>query len=196
MTRFNTVFDQFVQSYIEASNASNQGLLTYFDKDWFSPCLMKDEDVLINNSINLTHDNLVTWAPFSRGGEENLANIERALEISIPAELHYLFCGYYSHDLSAEAADGSLTILQAWNEHDFERLQKNLIAHVLMKRRLKQADTLFFALTDEDEIILSVELDSGAVVAERVGKKPHKQIANNLSEFIGSLKPVPVLVEL
>ena len=75
-----------------------------------------------------------------------------------------LFCRYFSHDINATAEQGGLTLLQAWNEEDFDRLQKNLIAHVLMKRRLKQADTLFFALTDEEDLLLSILLETGEVV--------------------------------
>jgi SecY interacting protein Syd len=74
--------------------------------------------------------------------------------------------------------------------------QKMGIAHVLMKRRLKQDDTLFFALTDEEDYILSVVLKTGAVMLEKVGKEPHREIAKNISEFIAQLKPLPVLVTL
>lgn len=187
---FESIFDQFVQSYIDQSTPANQGLLTYFDKDWMSPCI-KSDDV-----INKANEDLVPWQPFSRAGEANLSNIEEALSIKIPQELQYLFCAYYSHDLNAHADDGNFTILQAWNECDFDRLQKNLIAHVLMKRRLKQADTLFFAITDEEDIVLSIDIATGAVVVERVGKEPHKTVAVNLSEFINLISPAPALVEL
>lgn len=196
MTSFTAVFDQFVESYINESNPSNQGLLTYYDEEWLSPCLI-NETSQANDSTFVPLDNdLVAWRPFSRGLKHDLSNIESALEINIPAELSYLFCGYYSHDFNALAPDGPLTILQAWNEHDFERLQKNLIAHVLMKRRLKQPDTLFFALTDQDDIILSIDVATQAVVVERVGKEAHKKVADNLSDFIQHLSPVPALVEL
>ncbi len=53
------------------------------------------------------------------------------------------------------------------SHHDFERLQQNLIGHILMKQKLKQAITLFFAVTDEDDIILSVNNNTGEVWAEK-----------------------------
>lgn len=187
---FNEVFDKFVQSYIEHSNKDNMGLRTYFDKDWDSPCFQKEglEDMVDEQEVE--------WRPSIRNDEASLKNLEEALEITIPTELQQLFCRYYSHDLNAQADNGNLTILQVWNEDDFDRLQKNLIAHVLMKRRLKQEDTLFFALTDEEDYILSVVLKTGAVMLEKVGKEPHLEIAANLSDFIAQLKPLPVLVRL
>ena len=187
---FSEVFDKFVQSYIEHSNKDNMGLLTYFDKEWDSSCFQKEglADILDEQEIE--------WRPYLRAQTASLQNLEEALEITIPVDLQQLFCRYYSHDLNAQTEHGNLTLLQAWNEEDFDRLQKNLIAHVLMKRRLKQDDTLFFALTDEEDYILSVVLKTGAVMLEKVGKEPHREIAANLSDFIAQLKPLPVLVTL
>jgi SecY interacting protein Syd len=187
---FNRVFDKLVQSYIDHSNKDNMGLVTYFDKDWNSPCFQT------KGIANIKDDQELEWRPFLRAETSTLRNLEEALEITIPTELQQLFCRYYSHDLNAQADYGNLTLLQVWNADDFDRLQKNLIAHVLMKRRLKQEDTLFFALTDEDDFILTIMLSTGAVMLEKVGKAPHREIAANLTDFIAQLKPLPVLVTL
>lgn len=187
---FTEVFDKFVQSYIDQSTKDNMGLVTYFDKDWNSPCFQTQGTPDIDNNEELE------WHPFLRTDKASLHNLEEALEIKIPADLQVLFCRYYSHDLNAKADYGNLTLLQVWNEDDFDRLQKNLIAHVLMKRRLKQEDTLFFALTDEEDYILSIVLKTGAVMLEKVGKEPHREIAPNLADFIAQLSPLPVLVTL
>ncbi len=185
---FATKFDQLIEAYVKQSNADNMGLVTYFDKDWLSPC--------VQNNSEYEQDQEVSWRPYLRLEPASLRNLEEALEISIPAALQDLFCRYYSHDINASAEHGNLTILQAWNQEDFDRLQKNLIAHVLMKRRLKQADTLFFALTDEDDFILSILVSTGAVMLEKVGQEPHREIAANLVEFMANLKPLPLLVTL
>lgn len=187
---FTEAFDAFVQSYIDCSTKDNMGLVTYFDKDWISPCfeIAKSEDSEDGDEV--------PWKPFLRQQSESLANLEEALDIIIPIELQQLFCRYYSHDLNASAEHGNLTILQVWNEEDFDRLQKNLIAHVLMKRRLKQDETLFFALTDEEDYILSVMLSTGAVMLEKVGKAPQREIAPNLTAFMADLKSAPEFVSL
>jgi SecY interacting protein Syd len=187
---FTEAFDAFVQSYIDNSTKDNMGLLTYFDKEWISPCFQ-----IAEYEDNDDGDE-VLWKPFLRKHSESIANLEEALEIIIPSELQQLFCRYYSHDLNATTEHGKLTILQVWNEEDFDRLQKNLIAHVLMKRRLKQDETLFFALTDEEDYILSIMLSTGAVMLEKVGKAPQREIAPNLTAFMAGLSPAPEFVSL
>lgn len=202
LTQFNQVFDTLISQYIASSTKDNQGLLTHFEEDWQSPCISISNEC----SDSLEQDALVNWLPYLRESSArrslpsdisiDLCNLEAALEIKLPIQLHALFCRYFSHDINASAEQGGLTLIQAWNDEDFDRLQKNLIAHVLMKRRLKQADTLFFALTDEEDLLLSILLETGEVVLEVVGKEPHKMISPNLTDFMASLRPKPVLVSL
>ncbi len=197
--KFEEAFDEFILGYNEQSNSENQGLVTYFEKGWFSPCYRKLDSSAPASSFE-EHDFVegekIGWQAVKRTDNPSLANLESALELSIPSELQQLYSRYYSLDLNAKATYGNLTILQALNLSDFERLQKNLIAHVLMKRRLKQDETLFFALTDEEDFILSIDIASGAVVLEEVGKVPQKQISDNLTDFILTLTPRPQLVTL
>ena len=194
---FTQALDNFVQSYIDRSSKDNMGLVTYFDSDWLSPCVLDhDNKPMLASALNVPSDGSeVAWRPYLRE-QQTLANLEQALEIKIPSQLQQLFCRYYSHDLNASTEQGKLTILQAWNEEDFDRLQKNLIAHVLMKRRLKQHDTLFFALTDEDDFILSVMVSTGAVMLEKVGKPAEREIAPDLLTFFNQLSPEPECVSL
>jgi SecY interacting protein Syd len=183
---FATLFDDLINQYKTQSNDVNKGLMTYFENDWPSPCYQGEMDKMGE----------IKWRPSMRTDGANLQNLENALELTIPEEVHILFCRYYSHDINATTTFGNLSILQAWNEDDFDRLQKNLIAHVLMKRRLKQADTLFFALTDEEDFNLSILLETGAVVLEEVGKEPVREIAPNLRSFFEQLTPLPSFVSL
>ncbi|MDT0593684.1 SecY-interacting protein [Glaciecola petra] len=185
---FREVFDRFIEEYKMLSNKDNQGLHTYYEPEWLSPCYPNTLE------IDIDEGDEVTWSPFKRESSVNLSNLETALEIDIPQSLHDYFCRYFSHDINASAEYGGLTLIQAWNEADFDRLQKNLIAHVLMKRRLKQDDTLFIALTDEDSFVLSVLLKTGEVVLEEVGRAPTKIIAPDLKRFIQLIKPAPAFV--
>lgn len=185
---FIDVFDRFIEEYQTLSNKDNQGLLTYYEPDWLSPCY---PNKLENNIVE---GDEIAWCPFKRQSSVNLNNLEEALEIDIPQPLHDYFCRYFSHDINASAENGGLILIQAWNEADFDRLQKNLIAHVLMKRRLKQDDTLFIALTDEDGFVLSVLLKTGEVMLEEVGREPSKIIAPDLTSFIQLISPAPSFV--
>jgi SecY interacting protein Syd len=64
-----------------------------------------------------------------------------------------------------------------------------------MKQKLKQAETIFFAVTDEEDMIISLDNISGEVWVERVGCKPHKKLSNSLVEFISQLTPKSLLTE-
>ncbi len=184
---FEHVFDKFVDSLVQASNGENKGMRSEYDDEFHSPCYLPD---------NLTNGAEVEWRPFLRPTPVNLKNLEEALEISIHSDISSLFGRYFSLDMNAKTERGKLTILQALNEEDYQRLQKNLIAHVLMKRRLKQPVTLFFALTDEEDVVLSVLPETSEVVLELIGQ-PHKEtIATSLLEFVESLEPNPVYVTL
>ena len=58
-----------------------------------------------------------------------------------------------------------------------------------MKQKLKQAETVFFAVTDEEDMIISLDNSSGEVWVERVGCKPHKKLSDSLVDFISQLTP-------
>ncbi|GLR70847.1 SecY-interacting protein [Agaribacter marinus] len=189
-TLFTQKFDQFVHSYIDQSTQDNRGLITLYDDDWKSPCIeAKVDNLLVNESE-------VDWIPTLRSPNASFQNIADALDMTIPEELSILLGRYFSLDLNAQTERGKLTLLQAWNAHDFERLQKNLIAHVLMKRKLKQQDTLFFALTDEEDYIISLVPSSGEVVLELVGKPPQEVLAHTLGDFLDEWVPLPTFVTL
>ena len=170
--------DRFVDSYIKLAQ-SKDGLQVEYDSEWQSPC--------INGSFD--DGEQVLWQPVLQDQDLSFDDMANALEISIAPEFETFFTRYWSDHLEARTADGNLSLLQVWNQDDFERLQQNLIGHVLMKRRLKQADTLFFAVTDQEDYIVSLECETGHVVVERVGKRPHKTLANSIADFINQLQP-------
>ena len=58
-----------------------------------------------------------------------------------------------------------------------------------MKQKLKQPISIFFAVTDDEDFILSINNESGEVWVERVGCIPHKKVADNLTSFIATLEP-------
>jgi SecY interacting protein Syd len=184
--------DNFMSSYIDLVSDDNSKIMTELDHDWLSPCIELSKAELDEKSDG----DEVPWHPIIRDQNLSLDNIAEALEIAIDPQLSALFCRYFSHDLPAVTSRGELEIIQAWNDEDFDRLQKNLIAHVLMKRRLKQPDTLFFATTDQEEYIISLEVATGNVVLERVGKLPQEVLAPDIATFIDSLKPRAVVVTL
>ena len=172
--------DKFIQKYQLAAKSAPSLLMTEYDPQWPSECYL---------SLDSNSDNLVQWRPVKREQVGNLDGLVSALDMPIHPDIVSFYSTYWSNNLNAKTAKGDLQLLQAWNQDDFERLQQNLIGHILMKRRLKQPETLFFALTDEDDFILTLDNQSGEVLLEQVGLLPKEVVAANLPAFIETLEP-------
>lgn len=187
--KIETALDNFVSRYIDAHQLNNTPMVTEFDHDWVSPCLEINK-LEINNSNTPTEiGEQIYWQPTKQLGGIGLDDLAKALEIEINAELVTYFTRYWSDNLNASTQRGNLQLLLPWNQQDFEHLQQNLIGHVLMKRRLRQPDTFFIAVTDEEDFIISVDNASGNVMLEQVGVEPTDILATNLAEFLNMLTP-------
>lgn len=171
--------DDFVQKYKDAAKTNPEMLLVEYDNDWPSECYKQSGS---------TGDR-VNWQPIKRSGDFNFSDLEVALEMKIHQDVISYYSAYWSDNLNAKTDNGYLQLLQPWNQDDFERLQQNLIGHILMKRRLKQPETFFVALTDEDDFILTVNNNSGEVMLEQVGLVPKEVVAPSLAVLIQSLQP-------
>ena len=173
--------DEFVARLCEFQQTHQIILSIEQDPDWPSPA----EQGKPNS------DGEVIWTPSLQPSANNFQALVDGLELSPDAELEAYYTRYFSDNLDAETERGRLQLLMPWNHDDFTRLQQNLVAHVLMKRRLGQRETLFFAVTDEEDFIISVLNDTGEVVLEQVGKEPQEILASSLSAFFTQLKPLP-----
>jgi len=169
----------FSQNYVKAYQKKHEHLpLVEVDEQWKSPCLQESYD-----------DNTMLWQP--QLNEDNLSfdNIENALDITLHQEICSYYTAIYSESLHATCSEGQLSLLFPWCKEDFIRLQENIIGHILMKQKLKQPISIFFAVTDDEDFILSINNDNGEVWVERVGCIPHKKVADNLTDFIETLTP-------
>ncbi|MBN7821414.1 SecY-interacting protein [Bowmanella yangjiangensis] len=174
-----TSMQAFVQRYLEHHQNAQSPLITQWDADWLSPCQQSEPDA----------QGMIRWLPVARHEISDFRDTERALEIDFHPDIKAFFSAYWSENLAAITPRGPLQLLLPWNEDDFARLQQNLIGHVLMKKRLKQPITLFFAVTDDDDFILSIDNQSGQVMLERVGLPAKEVLAENLASFLESLTP-------
>ncbi len=171
---------KFAKLYVEKYQQEFGHLpLVEIDEQWKSPC-----------TLDKFNESLVQWQPVIIKESLSFGNIEKALEIEIHQDISNYFMSIYSESVPASCSEGHLSLLFAWCEADFERLQENIIGHVLMKQKLKQPITIFFAVTDEEDTILSVNNENGEVWAERVGCIPHKKVAEDIESFINSLEPL------
>jgi len=190
-TNLVTVLQKFSMQYVNKYQQVHSHLpLIEQDDDWPSPCEVSNENSEIGQSSLSKRQ--VFWQPVNVEEKEGLSfeNVESALELTLHQDIKTYFTTLYSESLDARCEEGELSLLFAWNKDDFQRLQENLIGHVLMKQRLKQKETLFFAVTDEEDMIVSVDNESGTVWVERVGCEPHKKIADSMAQFISKLVPL------
>jgi len=181
-TSINTLAEilwDFVVEYSQEHQKSHGHLpITLLDEQWKSPCQME-----------MHNEESVLWQPIKVESELKFDNVESALEISLHEDIKNYFTCLFSDNVHAKSADGHLSLLLPWSLDDFKRLQENIIGHILMKRDLKQEITVFFAVTDEDDLVLSIKNDSGEVWVERVGCEPHKKLADSITEYLKTITP-------
>ena len=170
---------RFSQNYLQAYQQQFPHLpIIEQDDEWLSPC----EQGIFQKDYSL-------WQPVLIDEKLNFDNVESALDISLHNTIKEYFTSIYCDSLDSSCGEGNLSLLFAWNKDDFSRLQENIIGHILMKTKLKQKITIFFAVTDNEDHIISVDNESGEVWVEKIGCEPHKKIADTLAEFIEQLSP-------
>jgi len=173
----NELIWKFGQNYVDAYQQKFNTLpIAEIDPESTSPC-----------QVSATDDENATWKAIKIVDELDFDNINNALNVEIHQDIKTYFCTMYADSIHAQHEDGKLSLLFAWNHEDFLRLQENIIGHIMMKQRLKQKITIFFAVTDEEDMIVSLDNDSGEVWLERVGCEPHRKLADNVMSFISSL---------
>lgn len=139
--------------------------------------------------LSVLDEHQVSWQPVIQQPPADFSNVEQALELQLHSDIKQFYSLYYGAGLGASHSRGALQLLMVWDNADLARLQENIIGHILMKRRLKQAETLFFALTDDDNIVLSVLNRTGEVYLETVGKEVKEKLAGSMAEFFTQISP-------
>lgn len=163
-----------------------------FDPDWRSPCEIGEPFRSADDAAGVQR---IGWSPLPRHPDtmhQDFEPLERALEITIHQDIKDYFGAYWSGGLEAEAPDGHVSLILLWNDDDRERLIENLLGHAIAKQRSKSPFSVFFACTDSDsDLFLSIDNDTGAVMLEKPGYKPVRQVAANLASFLLELVPAP-----
>lgn len=173
--------DNLISQYCENFENSNHSLSIEYDVDWPSPCYQEIAE----------QGQMVGWKPVLMDESVTFSNLEEALSLAIHPDLISYYCRFWSNNIDVKTDRGNLQLLFAWNQPDLVRLQQNLVGHVLMKRRLKQPETFFIGLTDEDDFIISLDNQSGQIMLEQIGLVPQEILASNMAEFIDGLTVIP-----
>lgn len=178
-----TALANFMQRFTEAT-ASKGGAfpLKKYDPDWPSPCRIGGADSA----------GYICWQPVRQEQKTDFSGLENALELEIHTDIKAFYGAYWCAGLEATSQEGHVSLIQLWNQQDFDRLIENLIGHGMAKRRLKHPFTVFVATTDADsELFLSIDNATGSVLLEEPGYPPRRQVDENLASFIDRLTPCP-----
>ncbi|MDZ7868460.1 MAG: SecY-interacting protein [Rheinheimera sp.] len=131
----------------------------------------------------------VGWWPVAQHDPLDFSGLEQGLGLTLHSSVKEFYATLWGADLQVSHPRGPAGLLLLWHPGDFIRLQQNLIAHVLMKRRLKQRETVFFAVTDEEDSMLSVLNSTGEVYLEQTGQEVKQLLAPDLLSFLRQLSP-------
>lgn len=175
--------------FIQRQSAQQPNLpLAIYDSKWPSECYYPSENTPLKDGER------VAWKPVLQSGNNSLfERIAEALETEIHPDIISYYSRYWSDPLPARAPEGELSLLLVWNEDDMERLRGNLIGHALQLRKQKQPLTFFFACTEPDgEYFLSIDNQTGEVLLEQPGRKPLRNLADSLADYLDTLEPLTI----
>jgi len=175
VTQLEQLHKNFAQHKLSQTNVLPQ---IEHDESWPSPA-----EVGTPND-----DGFIQWQATRRETIGSLKDLAAALNLEFPEALNEYYGAFYAGSIIAKIDEHNIELLQTWSEDDFDLLQQNITGHVLMKQKLKQPPSVFIGLTDQEDLLVTVSVESGEVCLEYVGKKPHHVLAPNLEEFIKALK--------
>ncbi|EQA4279294.1 SecY-interacting protein [Cronobacter dublinensis] len=155
-------------------------------------CLPVSEEYIGISSpcIVSTHPDAVEWQPQPFTPEDSLGAVEKAQDIVLQPDAHAFYASQYAGDMVARHGELTLTLLQAWSQDDFRRVQENLIGHLVTQKRLKLSPTVFIATLDSELDVVSLCNLTGEVVRETLGTRQRRVLAPALSAFLNQLDPL------
>ncbi|MGX5914361.1 SecY-interacting protein [Aliidiomarina sp. Khilg15.8] len=171
--------DELFTRYHDAYAAQHKVPQTDYIDDWDAPCY--EGEVRFGE---------IGWRPVKQQPPLDFSGIENGLQRELHADVCDFYSAYYAGDLHLHYNDCDFTLLQIIHSEDAERLQRNLVAHVLMKDKLKQDTTLFIGTTEaSDDLMISVHNQTGVVGLEYAGKEQHQKLANSMAELLAGAQP-------
>ena len=132
----------------------------------------------------------VTWQPQPFTADQNVNAVERAMDIVVQPAITAFYATQFAGDMTARFAGQQMILLQTWSEDDFQRVQENLIGHLVTQKRLKLSPTFFIATLESELDVISVCNLSGEVVRETLGTRKRQTLAPSLADFLNQLHPV------
>lgn len=131
----------------------------------------------------------VGWQAWLKPEPSSFANVGEALEIAVHPDVSEFFGHYYAGNIEGCFKGLFFTLLQPWNEADFERLQQHQIAHQLMMKKLKLPASWFLATCADEQKLVTLNNASGEVQLEQLGEGCIGVLAPNLAAFLRQVEP-------
>ncbi len=173
--------DRLLRRYVENCQRVSGSLPTQkYDPAWSSQCQVGEPDAT----------GMIRWRPRERDTDADFSGLERALGVEIHPHIKSFYGSYWGNTMELAADEGGLTLIQIWNNDDFDRLVENIIGHAMAKQRVDASLTIFIACADEGELMLSVENETGRIVLEEPGNRPIREVSSSLAEFLDRLHPL------
>jgi SecY interacting protein Syd len=173
--------DRLLENYVEHYRTTfGTAPRQIHDPQWPSPCERGTADA----------HGFIEWLPVRRTTAPDFSGLESALECTLHPSLTAYFGRYYSDIVTGRTSEGGVSLVQMWNDADYDRFVDNMLGHAMAKQRANQPLTLFFATTDEDEYFLSVDNTSGKVMLESPGQGPIREVALDLATFVARVEPL------
>ncbi|WP_318467307.1 SecY-interacting protein [Photobacterium leiognathi] len=171
------------------SDFSSRYLQAWCDADRGFP---ESHDLVGLDSPCVVHDSgdAVTWKPELRNLMGRLDGVEKGIELTLHDDIHAFYCSQFSGDMQAKFGEIELDLLQAFNEEDIDRLQQNILGHLVTQRRLKLKPTVFIAALEAEFEVISICNLTGNVLLETLGKDVRKVLAESVEQFLTQLQPV------
>ena len=180
--------DHFLKRYHQAYLDKLGESPRYYPQGESSPCI--EGDFLGDHGEGT--ETTVHWHPVNREDSVSFDNVNSALNITLKTDINAFFCTHFSAPLLFESTWGAGELLQVWNKTDFDYLQQNMIGHLMMKKKLKQAPTWFIGVLGDGDKMLTVDNSDGSVWIEIPGETPCEKLTDSLGTFIKtSVKPRP-----
>jgi SecY interacting protein Syd len=140
--------------------------------------------------VTSTDDDAVFWQPQPFNLEPTLEAVERAMDIVVQQPLQTYYTSQFAGDMPATFGERKLTLLQVWSPDDFQRVQENLIGHLVTQKRLKLPPTLFIGTLDSELDVVSVCNLTGEVVLETLGTRNRTTLSASVASFLTHLEPL------
>lgn len=167
------------ERYQQAYEAAGLTPQTEYIDEWDAPCYAGE-----------LRFGMIPWRAVPQRPPLDFTGIEQGLESQLHEQVKAFYEMFYAADLHLSFDGHPVTLSQILCTEDGDRLARNLIAHVLMKRKLQQGITLFIGTSEESEdLIISVDNLSGEVGLEYAGKPQHEVLAPDLATFLDRAQP-------